>query len=712
MKLIIEEHKYEKRYVEKILSEIDALGNADGYVSINYVGYFYSHAVGDCVFILPKVLLEDKDKQELVFGKYKPEDIINLEEDGNPMTDEEKNFIYEFAVWIYRAITVYHNDKNTDSSIVYHQTILEVNRGQRHLSNTFLDIILSLIDFNRENQNFFFYILRNIHSGLNKINWTRTIAHSTAIVQKNVPIYINPVNKKRQINFDEELLIIFFSILNYINEHYGFDTPINCNFPLVTGEKFKAYINGLGTIRLRQIKYKYFSDKSLYLWSLCFAFFDRAKKVVVETGQKDYLLVKNFNIVFEAMIDELVGDPRDTMPSGLKDQDDGKRIDHLYSYKGLMNYDEDKPVYYIGDSKYYKRNNPVGKNSVYKQFTYARNVIQWNLNLFMNDTDDEEIINDKKNFGHIDKLRDDETEGYNIIPNFFISATMDKDLNYSRDGIDRTEKNRDRFNSSQFQNRIFDRDTLLVCHYDVNFLYVLSLYAKNDSSEKRTWKEKVRKLFREEIQNVLKEKYKFYAMEAHPQIDGHKYISEHFQELLGKVYRPYENHNTILSLALDSSDEFKQENEQLKRQLKEYFYVEECPLGSDPVAAIDKAKAENPTAAVMTADADQDNILIINVEYSIERRGFLRGFGQEDYELKNPPTLDMFKIKYVMPIVNGGVKDYYEVGSSTFGVKENKPVILFHFIKKHSLDSFHPLRDGSLKEFSIMSLSEIVSSLT
>lgn len=711
MKLIIEEHPYEKKYVHDILSEIDALGNADGYVSINYVGYFYSHAVRDCVFILPKVLLEDKDNQELVFGKYKPEEIIDLEKEGNPMTDEEKSFIYEFAVWIYRAITVYHNDKNTDSSIVYHQTILEVNKGQRHLSNTFLDIILSLIDFNRENQNFFFYILRNIHSGLNKINWTRTIAHSTAIVQKNVPIYINPVNKKRQINFDEELLIIFFSILNYINGHYGFDTPINCNFPLITGEKFKAYLSGLGIIRLRQIKYKYFSDKSLYLWDLCFAFFDRAKKVVVETGQKDYLLVKNFNIVFEAMIDELVGDSRDTMPSGLKDQDDGKRIDHLYSYRGLMNYDEDKPVYYIGDSKYYKRNNPVGKNSVYKQFTYARNVIQWNLNLFMSDTDDEEIINDKKNFGHIAKLRDDETEGYNIIPNFFISATMDKDLNYSRDGIDRTEKRRDRFTSSQFQNRLFDRDTLLVCHYDVNFLYVLALYAKDDSSEKKEWKEKVRKLFREEIQNVLKEKYTFYAMEAHPHIDGHKYLSEHFQDLLGKVYKPFDTHNTILSLALESDEKFKQENTKLVSKLKEYFYIEECPLGSDPVAAIEVAKTNNPVSTIMTADADQENILIIRTKDKSETRKFMVGFECGDYELLNPPTLDLFKIKYVMPIFNEGVKDYYEVGGSSFVIKDNQPAIVFHFIAKHTIGSFRPLSNNRLQEFAVMSLSEIVDSI-
>lgn len=56
---------------------------------------------------------------------------------------------------------------------------------------------------------FYLYCSKNIHRGLNKINWNRTIATQPAIVQNGQPIYLNPVNKKRQINFDEELLIIF-----------------------------------------------------------------------------------------------------------------------------------------------------------------------------------------------------------------------------------------------------------------------------------------------------------------------------------------------------------------------------------------------------------------------------------------------------------------------------------------------------------------------
>ncbi|MBR2946486.1 MAG: hypothetical protein IKC18_07410 [Bacteroidaceae bacterium] len=386
------------------------------------------------------------------------------------------------------------------------------------------------------------------------------------------------MNKKRQINFDEELLVIFFSILNYIHEHYGSPVSINCNFELITGKQFKVYLNGMGKMRLKQIKYKYFSDKALELWDLCYAFFDSARQIYVSSDQKEYLLVKNFNIVFESIIDELVGDRN--IPAGLKEQDDGKRIDHMYSYQGLTTYEEDKPIYYIGDSKYYKRGNKIGKESVYKQFTYARNVIQWNLNLFMNDDrDDEELQYDKKNFGNVPKLRDDVTEGYNVIPNFFISAKLNKELSY-KDEVEITDKKNTHFSNSHFENRLFDRDTLLICHYDVNFLYVVSLYARNNSLQKEAWKKKVRDNFRSEIQRMLTEQYNFYAMQAHPNVDAKNYLKEHFQQTLGKIFTPFGN-DEVFSLALDKKDP-EGNNDELLSELRKHFFVIENGIGENP----------------------------------------------------------------------------------------------------------------------------------
>lgn len=584
MRILIEEYRYRAADVADVLQGLDALENVEGYVSVNYVGYFYNThlAKPDCVFILPKVLLEDTEQGERVFGKYQPEDIIHID-DNNPLTATERAFIYEFSVWIYRAIVVFKNDKGNQTDIVYHKHIAQVGKGGKRLSNTFLDILIALVKFNRDNQNFFFYVLRNQHAGYNKINWTRTIATTPAIVQDNRPVYLRPVNKKRVVNFDEELLVIFFSILHYLSEHYGFPNEINCHFDLITGKAFERYLNrGYGKLRLRQIKYKYFSDKALELWNLCYAFFDHAKKVYVNQEQKEYLLVKNFNIVFEAIIDELIGDK--DIPAGLKEQQDGKRVDHLYTYQSLTTNQKEKPIYYIGDSKYYKRGNAIGPESVYKQFTYARNVIQWNLNLFMNnEANDTNRVNDRQRYGNVGKLRNDLTEGYNVIPNFFISARLNKELSYKEE-IERTEKARQHFSNRQFENRLFDRDTLLVCHYDVNFLYVVALYARNHNTQKRKWKEKVRSMFRQEIQKMLSEKFDFYAMTARPTTDASTYIKTHFQDVLGKIYTPFDNQH-IFSLALDKADP-EGNNTALLKELGRHFYVEPCALGEDPHTAL------------------------------------------------------------------------------------------------------------------------------
>ena len=610
MRILIEEYQYDVSKVRDVLYGIDALVNVEGRVSIHYVGYYYNTLLKDCVFILPKVLLKNVDGHDLVLGKYKPEDIANVDR-YNSFDEVERSFIYKFAVWIYRAIVVYKNDKRSDTRIVCHSRIAQMGNGGRRLSNTYLDILLSLIQFNRDNQHFFFFVIKNLHSGLNKINWQRTIAMKTAIIQNEQAVYLNPVNKRRQINFDEELLVIFFSILNYIGDTYGFPKDICCQFPLITGKRFETYLNGLGKTRLRQIKYKYFSDKALQLWNLCYAFFKEAREISVSTEQREYLLVKNFNIVFEAIIDELIGDKEP--PRGLKDQDDGKRVDHIYSYRNLTNNEEDKPIYYIGDSKYYKIGNKISDESVYKQFTYARNVIQWNLNLFLDNSEENAALRKEHPI-----YRDELTEGYNIVPNFFISAKMDEKLSYA-DNVSTTNRENNTFLSRHFENRLFDRDTLLVYHYDVNFLYVVSLYARENAHQKAQWKQKVRELFREKIQAALEENYKFYAMTPKPGVNHEKYLRENFQELLGKVYRPFDDTN-YLSLALDKQKE--SENKDLLDKLQKDYYVVECPLGKNPTSVLNGEKAQNSSEAVH----GRKGVLMVMMEkYATKSTNFSHG---------------------------------------------------------------------------------------
>lgn len=588
MRILLEEHKYAVTdNLKKILCGIglDAMQDIQGNVSLSYVGYFYNPEINDCVFILPKVLMDDNDR---VFADNSengitPEDLLQIDPKNTKLSDKEQSFLYEFAVWIYRAIAVFQNT-HKDSNIIYHKQISQIGQGLKRRTNTFLDILLSLIQFNRDHQDFITFTLKNIHSGYNKIHWTRTINRSQAIIQDNSPIYLNPVNKKRQINFDEELLIIYYSILNHICDKYGFKVNINVGFPLIKGAQFESYLNGRGKRRLLQIKYKYYSDIALELWNLCYAFFNHSQNITATIDLKEFLLVKNFHIVFEAIIDELLGSNHEKheLEKELIEQRDGKIIDHLFTHEGLIqSNDETELTYYIGDSKYYKIGHSLGDTSIYKQYTYARNIIQYNVSLWMDETKPNPNV----------KVRDEQTEGYNILPNFFISADMEKgDYSYTHREIKRIGEPEINF---QFHDRLFDRDTLLLSRYNVNFLFIIALYARNKQAEKQTWQSDVRNKFREEIRQLLNEKYDFYAMKGigNP-LSGEQFITEHFKELQGKLFRPFDDKN-LYTLALEKKQYAgNTQNAEAYQLLKNFFIIEKVNLGDNPKTQLEDRVAD------------------------------------------------------------------------------------------------------------------------
>ncbi len=608
MLLFIEGYPYKLDHkIREGLTVEDALGGIVSHFNKKeeeyrpeYVGYCYSKAAEDMVFFLPKVVLtglQDDDKNsDTIFGA-EPTKIIDFETKDLDKNFSEgdykfKDFLSELSIWIYRTINVYKKDHN--DNILEPREIQSKTTGRRLKPKTLLDVIIALREFNRHNQDFLTFIARNMHTGFNKIQWTKTISKSQAIVSNGVPIYLDPINRKKVVNFDEELLVIYFSILNYISEVHGFSFDININYSLIPTKVLKSkYIDkNFGSRRLRQIKYKYFSDKALRIWDLCYAFFDHEHKITMKVPEDDYLLARNFEHIFEVMIDKLVsGDDKTELPDALTVQKDGKLVDHMYIDNGLIVKSalEKELTYYIGDSKYYKRgkdgNVNLGETSIYKQYTYARNVVQWNMNMFLGLPKTEEINNQPQ-------LRDDLTEGYNPIPNFFISAHI-PDKEHSEEGKflsfeDGTLHNEENIQlNRQFENRLFDRDTLLLCHYDVNFLFIVSLYGRDNKKRQEEWREKVRKEFRESIQDTLNKLYTFYILRPRAGMDCYGFIKENFHKLNGKIYRPQKDGNYLI-LALMKKDakeipnlfgkytanEIK-DNYNLVQELEKYFHKEE-----------------------------------------------------------------------------------------------------------------------------------------
>ncbi len=604
MKLLIEGYHYEESAIESLGKLMGELTWRDGTKSKSYVGYYYSSQLGDCVFFLPKVVL---DEEGLLFGRYNPAEVVEV---GNLLKDKEQGdadyrFLYGFTVWLYRGLREFVR-LNPDSDIVMMKDISEVSPQGDEVSNTYLDIMLSLVKFHEENQDYFTFVVKNLHRGMNKVNWTKTISHSQAYLGKGksgeqgdgchpiAPVYLNPVNKRKMVNYDEELLVIFYSILDYMRRKYGFDIRINYHFNLIPEVEFENYLDYYGVVRMKQIRYKYFSDKDLRLWTLCNDFFERTSKIQSSGLYQDYLMVTDYHVVFEAMVDELLSD-KGLADGDLKEQEDGKRVDHIYAYQGLINQDK---IFYIGDSKYYNIGADMQKYSVYKQYTYARNVIQHNLSLFLEDEKDEQ--GKRKHVGDTYLIyRDEDTDGYSITPNFFISARINGDASqreYDRDEL--TPRN-DVEKLRHFENRLFDRDTLLLQHYDINFLFVLSLYAQGNEGLKQEFKERTRQKFRANILSYLEDTYQFFSLQLKPKkaMDGEeeeegldamqRAIERHFRRSIGKVFRPYSDEK-FMYVAIEPRDAYYEENLQLLSELSQDFTIRHYHLNTNPTDEINK----------------------------------------------------------------------------------------------------------------------------
>lgn len=61
MKILIEGYQYQESDVKHILRGFEPC-TMNGKTKIDYVGYFYSKEIADCIFFLPKVLMNDRNE--------------------------------------------------------------------------------------------------------------------------------------------------------------------------------------------------------------------------------------------------------------------------------------------------------------------------------------------------------------------------------------------------------------------------------------------------------------------------------------------------------------------------------------------------------------------------------------------------------------------------------------------------------------------------
>lgn len=509
MKIIFEGYDYNIEELTNVISEKYLIQNG-GTAEVPYVGYYFDFEKSNSIFILPKVFI----REGKAFGKYEIQSLLNPS--PHILDSSELSFIFDVSVWLYKALKKYCKK----DSLVDRENSIRILPRKGTQSLYLLDIVLSLVDFYKKNKDLIkqVYISSNSHN--HKINWSKTIAKKLPYIVNNQPIYTEVKSKIKSIDYLEELITIYYSVLNNLKEKYGFNFELNLNYDLFLKKDYEKLLSKGASI-LKKIRYKYFSDKFIELWNLLYVFFDVSKKMSHSRSSEEVLLVRNFNLVFEDMVDYLISDS--SLPSFLKIHKDGKRLDHIYKDKSLIGNDS---IFFIGDSKYYKETSSLSENSIEKQFTYARNVIQYSF-------DDDLGI----------RFRDPLTEGYNITPNFFIYAILDSDLSFINDCLERTEPFIFR---KQFPNRLFDRSTLFVGSYKINILYVLGNYTTDSRSSLDLFRDKARTKFRDNFIAYLNSKYRIIKISAQQDSDLRTFVINNFKVLNGVIYRSSDMVNSLL----------------------------------------------------------------------------------------------------------------------------------------------------------------------
>ncbi len=268
-----------------------------------------------------------------------------------------------------------------------------------------------------------------------------------------------------------------------------------------------------------------------------------------------------------------------------------------------------------------------------------------------------------------------------------------------------------------FENRLFDRDTLLLCHYDVNFLYIVSLYGRDNKSAQSTWREYVRKEFRTRIQDTLNGLYTFRTLHPRYGMDCYQFIKDNFHQLNGKLYRPKTNSNyLILALMNDDkngmwkslnikSDVVEREalcNKDLLRSLRTHFHVSE-PFLLEPEFNV----GEMPNVGTLDKPSllQTKNILTGLVRKSDKDVDAFTNHEATSYVMeKIPMSINFMDVEYFLPMVDGDIDGYYKVEKVYFGKKDGEMCL------KLNLPAYISLGERRVKIYRIkMQPGELIS---
>lgn len=536
MLIFFENHKYNSDQIKPYLTPSLLYNDIPNHKShTDQIGYIFitNENYSGPVFILPKSFLISIDGKDTVLGMkgIYPEDVINCDNEENPLEIAGKgSFLPELGLWLYRALNRFRNEH--EGSPISRMAELDSQLPEDGARDKdFLSTAIDLIDFLKDHRSLFTQISLINHSGRNKIDWAKTVK-GDPFFENGEPWYLDPAIKDKTINIDDTLIVLYYSVLKYLRDKYRFPIELGeVPYQLLSPIEIQRLIDtGIGSKQLKRIRHKYFRDDLKHLWGLLDSFFTFNMSDQDKEQKKEHLLVKQFHIIFEAMIDALVSDTRGV--EALKNQQDGKLIDHIFCFPSLLGAKSN--IYFIGDSKYYAdKHRPEGV-ALYKQFTYAKNTIQYHI--------DQLHLKAKTGAAKTRtklRYRDTLTEGYNITPNFFIrSRVKENNTEFDQPAIvlcdDWNESKGQKYppTNKHFEDRLFDRDTLILREFSVNLLFVIAAYA---GYEDECWTIEIHKKIRDAFIESIDSEYEFYIVTP-AKITPLQFLHLYIDKLNGKVY--------------------------------------------------------------------------------------------------------------------------------------------------------------------------------
>lgn len=209
-------------------------------------------------------------------------------------------------------------------------------------------------------------------------------------------------------------------------------------------------------------------------------------------------------------------------------------------------------------------------------------MIQFNINILNNNDSIPSLINKTLRY------RDDITEGYSISPNFFIQGIIKDYSDFDSIHLNPIPEKPIEQNS-HFEERLFDRDTLFVKYYEINFLFVLNAYSNFSEDKIKEIRNNFKVSSNQHFKKFFNEisGFNFYEFNFNSEQELKEFVDVEFRHITGRVIRTISNPSKLI-LAVNPSRENKLKDKSLLNRFivtnnpitkqKEFVYNTNSPI--------------------------------------------------------------------------------------------------------------------------------------